>query len=202
MSDDLKTLRSELERVQKVSDMLCSAHSVLRDRYARRALLLDITILATSTWIIALVFVDPVINVSLTPFKMVPQIWIGLISTFAFFLTIVQMRADWPGKSNAHHKSFQMYAEVKQGCRQLLSGCQNITPKDCQTILTQYGMATKIGTDIPDSDFLKQKQRHRIKVAISRHLDSHPGASILFTKIKIFFRDNFGSGETNNGEGP
>ncbi|MEA3099919.1 MAG: hypothetical protein QOF74_4159, partial [Caballeronia mineralivorans] len=57
--------------------MLCTAHAGLRDRYTRRALILDLSIMGTSTWLVALAFVEPRLNVSLTPFHLDSQIWVG-----------------------------------------------------------------------------------------------------------------------------
>jgi len=195
-------MRKELERVRNVADMLCSAHSVLRDRYERSSFILDVLILAASTWIVSLVFIDPKINNYLTPGKIPPAIWIGFLSIATFFLTVLQMRMDWRGRADAHRKSCQMYSEVKQECRRLLLRDGNITPQESESVLSKYILAEKIGTNIPDTEFLKQKQRHKFKVAISRHLDRHPGASILLTKIKFLWRDNFGSEETSNGDQP
>ena len=42
----------ELRRVRRVSDMLCTGHAVLRDRFSRKALALDILTLAFSTWMV------------------------------------------------------------------------------------------------------------------------------------------------------
>src|ERR1700674_2305997 len=40
-------MRAELERIRRVSDMLCTAHAGLRDHYARLALTIDIAILGS-----------------------------------------------------------------------------------------------------------------------------------------------------------
>ena len=81
--------------------MLCTAHAGLRDRYARRSLFLDLSVLGLSTWLVALAFVEPRIGISLTPFKIDAQIWGGLLATFTFFLAIVQLKTDWKGRSDA-----------------------------------------------------------------------------------------------------
>jgi hypothetical protein len=60
-------LRDELTRVRRVADMLCTGHAILRDRFARQALTVDVAVLGLSTWIVALAFVDPAINARLTP---------------------------------------------------------------------------------------------------------------------------------------
>ena len=58
--------REELQRIRRVSDMLCTAHAGLRDRYSGLALFLDLAVLGLSTWLVALAFVEPRIGVSLS----------------------------------------------------------------------------------------------------------------------------------------
>ena len=72
--------KEELQRIRRVSDMLCTAHAGLRDRYSRLALFLDLSVLGLSTWLVALAFVEPRIGVSLTPFGIDSQIWGGLLA--------------------------------------------------------------------------------------------------------------------------
>jgi hypothetical protein len=68
-----------------VSDSLCTAHAVLRDRFTRRALVLDIVILGSSIWLVAVAFVESNVASKLTPFDWDPQIWIGALATATFF---------------------------------------------------------------------------------------------------------------------
>ena len=72
-------LREELQRVKRVSDMLASGHAHLKERYDRRAVILDLSILGLSLWLTAIVFVDPRLNVKLTPFGMDSQVWVGFL---------------------------------------------------------------------------------------------------------------------------
>jgi len=193
MTSEAQGLRNELENIRRVSDMLCTAHAGLRDAYARKALWSDITILALSTWLVALVFVEPKINASLTPLDLDPQIWIGVLGILTFFLTVLQMKADWNGKSDAHRLSLSMYAEIKRECGYILAPEQELTKEQFQRVFDRYNMVTKIAREVPEGQFLRQKQRHKIKVAISRHLDTHPAASILLTRFRLWYRDNFES---------
>src|SRR5690348_8982762 len=105
MSSPEQNFCAELERIKRVSDSLCTAHAGLKEAHARRALFAELTTLAASTWLAALVFVEPRINLHLTPRGFDPQVWIGLLSVATFFLTILQMRTDWRGKSDAHARS-------------------------------------------------------------------------------------------------
>jgi hypothetical protein len=183
-------MHEELERIRRVSDTLCTGHAGLRDRFVRRALLLDLAVLGLSTWIIALAFVEPRINVRLTPFGWDSQIWVGVLSVGTFFLTIVQLKTDWKGRADAHKRTLDVYAEVKREAGYLLAG-GDLDESACRRVLARYDMASAVGVEIPEGDFLPQKRRHRIKVALSKHLDTHPSASLLLTRIRFWLRDNF-----------
>jgi hypothetical protein len=118
---DRDNIRDELGRIRRVSDMMCSGHAVLRDQFARRALVLDLAILGLSTWIASLAFVEPHINLSLTPFGLDSQIWGGLLAVAVLFLSILQLKTDWKGRADAHRRTLDVYAEVKRGAGYLLA---------------------------------------------------------------------------------
>lgn len=185
--------RQEIERVHRVSDMLCSAHANLRDRYRLHALLLDLSIFALATWLVAMVFVEPQINYTLTPFNLHPDLWLGLLALLTFFLSIVQVLVNWKAKADAHGRSFSMYAEVKRECGYLLaSGKIHENKSDLQRLQARYDMAVDVGVPVPEREFLKQKRKHLLKVELSRHLSKHPSASLLLTRLKLWWRDNVG----------
>jgi hypothetical protein len=182
-------LREEITRIHRVSDMLCTGHAGLRDRYARMALALDLSILALATWLSALAFVAPHINVSLTPFGFDSQLWIGLLSVATLFLAIVQLRTDWKGRSEAHRRTLNSYAEVKREAGYVLANGE-LDEAACRRVLARYDMASAVGVEMPDRLFLTYKRRHKMKIALSRHLDTHPGASLLLTRLRFWIRDN------------
>jgi hypothetical protein len=190
MTEASEEFGAELRRIRRVSDMLCTAHAGLQDKYARQALITELITLAASTWLVALVFVEPRINLNLTPGRLDPQVWIGLLSTATFFLTILQMRTDWRGRADAHGRSLEMYAEVKRECGYLLASGSTISRAECQRILARYDMATDVGLRVPENAFLKYKKRHLTKVAVSKHLDAHPGASLVLFRWALWKRDN------------
>jgi hypothetical protein len=180
----------ELERIKRVSDMLVTGHARLRDRYSRRAILLDLAVMALMTWLTAVVFIEPRINVKLTPFGMDPQLWVGFLGIFTFFLSIVQLRVDWKGQSDAHKRSFDLYSEVKRECGYLLASQGLLTADNCQRVLARYDLATEVGTHLPENEFLSQKRNHLQKIEISKFLDKHPSASISLLKLRFWLRDN------------
>lgn len=177
--------REEVERIRRVSDQLCSAHADLRDRYLRRALLLDIAILLLSAWIVAMAFLDPAIAPYVTPPRIPGQLWIGLLSIATFCLTLVQFRTDWKSKSESHAKSFALYAELKREAGYLLASATTIPRREFQRLASRYDMASDVGTGVPESEFLRQKQKHRVKVHLSKALDRNPGIWLPLERLRL-----------------
>ena len=193
----MKDFREELDRIRRVSDMLTTGHADLMQRFNRRAVLLDISILGISLWLTAIVFVEPHLNVKLTPFNMDPQLWVGLLGVFTFFLSIVQLRVNWKGRSDAHKRAYDLYAEVKRECGYLLASEDHVTEDKSRRVLARYDMATDVGLPLPEKEFLRQKKRHLQKLAISKHLDNHPGASVLLLRFKMWWKDNLSQSNGN-----
>jgi hypothetical protein len=184
------TLREELTRVRRVADMLCTGHAILRDRFARQALTVDVAVLGLSTWIIALAFVDPAINARLTPRGQDPRIWVGCLSVGVFFLSIVQLKTDWKGRADAHRRTLDLYAEVKREAGYVLASAE-VDEASCRRVLSRYDMASAVGVEVPEKDFLFIKRKHRMKIAISKHLDAAPSTSIALLRLKMWLADNW-----------
>ena len=175
--------RAELEHIRRVSDMLVTGHANLRDRYNRRATLLDLAVMALSTWLTAVVFIEPRINVKLIPFGIDPQIWVGFLGIFTFFLSIVQLRVDWKGRADAHKRSFDLYSEVKRECD---TSCLAGDADGRQLPARSFAVRPSDGGR--ERLFRRASSWHRReitsgKVEIGEHLDKHPSASILLVRI-------------------
>jgi hypothetical protein len=183
-----------LKRVRRVSDMLCTAHAVLRDRFSYRALTLDIVILACLTWIVALAFVSSTVAARLTPFGWDSIIWLGCLSAATFFLTLVQLKTDWKSKADAHKRTLALYADVKREAGYLLASNQ-ANEEAFRRVLAGYDMASAAGVEIPEKNFLTLKRKHKIKITLSKHLDEHPFTSILLFRLRMWLRDNRAEGE-------
>lgn len=193
-----RTLEHEIGRVRRVADMLCTAHAALRDRYSFRAFVLDLLILALSIWLVALAFIEPRIGLMFTPFGLEPLVWAGLLGVFTAILTVFGMRVDWRGRSEAHSRSLETYAQVKREAGFLLTSGRNLDPEACREVLSRNDMASAVSVPIPEADFLGLKRRHLQKLALSRYLDTHPSAWIWWISLQFWIRDNFGKGNGNH----
>lgn len=189
MSQRAPDIAVEIASIERKADQACSIHALLRDRFQRRADLLDYGLMAAATYLVGLSLVEPALGISLS---------LGLdrtklttvLTLITFFLSAVQFKNDWKAKAQAHQRSFDGYAEVKAACRTLTSGVRAVTAPEHQRIRDEYDVVTKIGTHIPDDRFLTGKAHHQRKVFVSRYLDAHPGARPVVVKLKLFLRDN------------
>jgi len=155
--------RDEIRRIAKVSDMLCTGHAYLRDQYQTRALLLDLLVLLSSTWLVALAFVSPDTAKPLAPRNIDPMLWIGVLGVFTFALSIVQSKVDWKGRSDAHQRSFEIYAEVKGLAHHMPQHDNIILKTNCNEVLVKYDLAALVGIHITEKEFLKAKKRHKVE---------------------------------------
>src|SRR5437016_4465294 len=104
----------DMQRKARVADLMASCHAQLRDRYAGRALVLDLAILLVTLWVTALAFVDPHIASALSPDRIGKEIWIGTLGVFAFALSLVQLRVDWKSRADQHGSACKRFSRVKQ----------------------------------------------------------------------------------------
>ena len=187
----MQDMQEELERMRRVADQLCSCHAMLRDRFARLSFYLDIGLLVVTAWLTVIALIDQKFYPWVVPNWIEPSLGIGLLGFFTFCGVLFQFKSDWRGKSEAHGRTHAMYSEVKREAGYILATSETVEPKEFQRLATRYDMASDSGIPIPDKLFLKLKKMHLQKVAISKLLDAKPGLSILLTKTKMFFGDNW-----------
>lgn len=191
MSERALNIADEVRSIGRRADQACSIHGYLRDRYERRARLLDYGLMASSTYLLGLSFVEPVIGLRLSP-SGDQKVLIAALSLITFFLSIVQFKNDWKIKAQEHADSLQEHSAIKSDCRAITSGTRAATVPELQRIRDRYDLIAEIGTHIPEKEFVKGKARHLRKVYVSKYLDSRPGAFAWFVAFKLLLRDNFG----------
>lgn len=188
---------SQIEKTRKKADLLCSAHANLKDRYAKRAVLLDSFLLISSALLAVHILADKNFLQKLTPFGLEYQTILAVLSIFVFVLSILELRVDWKGKVQAHAKSLALYAEVKRELGYILSSSR-IVKADVRRVMSKYDMAAEMGTSISEKDFLTQKKKHRAKIKMSKYLDDFPHANIPLTRLKFFWVDNVANGKIDS----
>ena len=183
--------KKELEHHYRVIDMMLTAHSILCDRYSRRALITDLLLLSLSIVLCALVFADPDRFKSLNIGPKDAQNIIGACSVAIFLLSLVSLRVDWKQKAEKHGRSAEILSKLKSDCRVLLRlGDQAETQRikeQCQACNLTLSSLSKI----PENKFVRLKAAHKRKVELSKMIDNHPGSSVLLLRLHLWLRANF-----------
>ncbi len=191
MANQREEQKNELERIRRVSDMLVSMHSVLRDEYSKKSTVIDCSLFGSSIILVALVFVDPLLLGWLPLSATASRILLGVFALITFFISLVIYRVDWKSKSELHKHAAETYSNIKLECQELLSTFETASDIDIQRLFIRYRYLGQICVAIPDSSFLRLKNKHKMKVAISKYLDYNPGTSLWLLKMRIWFVNIF-----------
>lgn len=190
-------LQDEIDRMYRVSDLMVTAHSTLRDRYLLRARIADIVLLVGGAFVTAFTFLNPVVGKVVLPSGLPPSVLVGLAGISIFAASLVQMKMDWNGRSALHGRAAESYLAAKQE----LGRVKCLSPEDGERLKAAFASARDryeaVGStaiSLPDRMFLRLKQIHRLKVEISKVLGARPGTSILLLRLKFWWRDNVRGG--------
>src|SRR5438552_3913382 len=109
----IRLSRKEFDRKLRLIDQMTSMHSLLRDRLERRALLLTVAVLGMSIVATATAFVSGSSRIMLLGIETSPQLWIGALTAFIFFVTLIELKVDWRQRAGAHGEAARRLAELK-----------------------------------------------------------------------------------------
>lgn len=178
----------ELNRQFRVLRQTLSMHTMLRDRYSKLALVIDIAFLACSVIFCATTFArdDIFAQIALSP-KDVRYV-LGVSSIVAFFASLVALRVDWKGKAARHRDAVQKLTNVLS----LFRECQHEDgswPRDRSAVLHRtYWEAMNNTIEVPDRPFVGLKVRYLRKVELSKMSDGAHGCPLLILRIILLIR--------------
>lgn len=184
MSSSTEAIAVNVEKIRRTADLMCSMHSRLRDIYTRRALILDVSILVLTLWLTSLAFVDPTLELKLTPLWIAPRVWTGLLAVLTFLLAVIQLRVDWKGLADSHGRAASSYGSLKLEAARVGSEI----PSDVaslRVLLDRYQAVGETHAPIPEEWFLKLKRHHYMKVAVSRLIDNNVGAPLVWLRFGL-----------------
>ena len=182
---DKERTKVELQRRYRVSDMMITMHSMLGDSYKRKTVALDVVIFASSIVIATLSFGDPNL-IDWLPLKDdSTRLVIGSVAILTFLASLLAWIVDWNRKAGAHGRAASAYADAKFRLR---SASEDTDPLEVSHIFMQYEEVSRNAVPIPDTEFLRLKSEHLLKIRLSRLLDRSPAASIRLARIRLRLR--------------
>jgi hypothetical protein len=178
----------ELSRQFRVLGQTLAMHTMLRDRYATRALIIDIVLLACSVIFCATIFAgdDVITQAGLSPRNV--RYVLGVASITAFFASLIALRVDWKGKSARHRDAAQKLTSILSLFRETRQE-DGTWPQDRGAELHQaYWEAMKNVVEVPARPFVGLKARYLKNIELSKMLDSIPGCPVFILRLILFCR--------------
>jgi hypothetical protein len=175
----------ELDKKLRILDQSLSMHSDLRDRYKRRSLIVDLSLLACSVVFCASAFAG---DSALSHFGTKPDLiryFLRVSSVLAFMLSILSLRIDWKGKSAAHHDATGRLSRALASFRDHRQSDGTWPSESIPRLDDTYWAAMHNSVPIPEADFVRLKARHLRKVELSKMVSSHPGCPVIALRLAL-----------------
>jgi len=173
----------ELSRKFRVLGQTVSMHAALRDRYARRALIVDFLLLASSVVFCASAFAsdDALSHFGPTPTQV--RYIIRSFSVLAFMVSILSLRVGWKEAAARHQDAAGKLTRALAAFAKCRLSDGSWSEGNAAELDSAYWEAMSNSVPIPESAFVKLKAHHLKKVELSRMLDSNPGCPVLLLKL-------------------
>ena len=178
---------AEYDRQRKVVDLLLTCHSRMFDKYRRRALAIQMLLLAASLFLAALVFVCEAewAEIGLDGRSVA---WsMNLASLLVFLLSLVETIVDWKGTARLHAEAKMRLFNLKMRYRTLQPGDRMAS--EAEVVSSEYQAIMNGLPPIPDVLFLRYKAAHRRKVYLSKLLDRRPFASTWLLAFRLRWKE-------------
>lgn len=151
---------------------MITAHSILRDRYARRSLVMTCGLLVASTVATAFAFAAGEAVVRVGPVVAQRSTWLGWFAVLTFAVTLVDLTVDWKAGKRRHEDAVRRLSELKAELR------TPPAPEEQAKLSLRYQVVMDSVPAIPDRLFASLKAAHLRKVEISTLLSERPGISV------------------------
>ena len=175
----------ELKRQQRVTDQMLTIYSLLRDRYARRAICLTLGILGSSVVLVACTFLpeSALGMVGISSFS--TKVTLASFSSLILFLSIAELRVDWEERSRQYGEAADRLAKLKSKYRAALADQESTSTSVDEELSAEYDTVLDGLPRIPDKSFLKLKAYHLRKVRLSQMIDKAVGCPLLVLRFRL-----------------
>lgn len=174
--------RDEFDRMWRVVDQSLSGHSILRDRYRRRQVGLTLLVMGLSIAATALAFLSGEAPIAIHGLQISLAVGAGFLTTIIFFLALADLILRWQRQAWAHEDAVRRLADLKAKMRAMTTVGSSVDTSSVDLRAT-YEQTMAGVVEIPEKQFLRLKVRHHRKVAVSRLIDSHPGAPLPYLRL-------------------
>lgn len=175
----------ENERQYESIDQLLSMHSSLRDRYFKRAFLLNTSLISVSLFLCVFTFIGDDLIVSLGYNPSMTRFLIGLSAVVVLVISISEFRVDWRGKGSRHDEAVKLLAGLKAKFRKAYDRYSGDNLEVNNKLTNEYDKTMAILLPISENDFARLKANHQFKRELSYKISSNPKAPHWILRIQL-----------------
>jgi len=166
--------REKLENTKRVANQNADMHSAETDRYEFWSLILNCFVLVFSAFLLSLSlasedFIDRTVHICPDLYKWV----LGILAFLNFSITLILLAWRPDQKAAQHRQALSHFARIRHRIDIVLSDGEQIKKEAMEAIINDY-MNTDYLPKISDSRFNKLKQKHLVKVDISKEISKNP----------------------------
>ena len=188
MSEDgteSNTLTEENERQYRSIDQLLSMHSLLCERYVRRAFILNTAQIGISLLLCGFAFVadEVLLSLGLEPAR--GRFFLGIIAVIVLLLSITEFRVDWKAVGSTHREATRNLAELKAKYRKAYSESAGGDCEKNARLTVEYEKLMAHLPPIPEKYFIHLKANHRFKLILSQQVGRNPKAPVWFLRLRL-----------------
>lgn len=188
-------LLDQLNKVKRKAGLQTTAHALLHDRYQLQHSLLTLFSILAGVTLVALVLVPSTYVHEATGLSaQTYQVLVACLAVANLSIVVVILAWRFDVRAAQHDAAVKHYTSVSYNISTTLLKPELITPSTVDEIQSRYLDTTNI-PHIPEDQFLRLKQAHLQKVAVSKELDSHPMESIRSIKRRLSNRQPARDGE-------
>ena len=175
----------ENKRQYETVDQLLSMHSSLRDRYFRRAFLLNTSLITVSIFLCVFSFVGDDLLILLGYNPMMTRFVLGLSAVMVLVISITEFRVDWKGIGSRHDEAVKLLADLKAKFRKVFVKSSGNDFESNNKLTAEYDKTMATLLPIPEKDFARLKAYHQFKRELSQRIGLNPKAPRWFLRIQL-----------------
>ena len=175
---------SDTQRQYRVVDQSLTMHALLRDRYFRRALVLNTAQIGISLFLCAFAFVPDNLLASINLAPTTARFAVGIAGVCLLLVAITEFRVDWRATGSLHAAAVRELSEIKGQLRRSYHE-RSDNDIDTKQLTTKYEKTMGIVPPIPERYFLKLKSRHEFKRVLSEEVSHSPTAPVWLLRLRL-----------------